>query len=266
MQILGYVVYAVAALLTATFLFGIRVDAARGARVFKGSANVTLLFVLSLLIIPAASLSPLHLLWLFPASWVFGTVLGMLSRLFPFSLFSFPGQCLFRLVCIGVDFNDDGLFRESLKTYFTARRSGKSLDQALAAMVEARYAVSRPDLPEPGATKRRLMEGLVQGSESPERVRVVTTVLMMWRHEHDVWSGESRGDAELYSRVNRMYEDIALSHGFPESELGSGSVQQTTSAGIVVCPSCARRNRVPADKSRAAAVCSVCRAKLFSVV
>lgn len=41
-----------------------------------------LLMVVSLIVIPALSLSPFHLLWMFPVSFLF----GLLSSIFPFRL------------------------------------------------------------------------------------------------------------------------------------------------------------------------------------
>jgi hypothetical protein len=109
----------------------------------------------------------------------------------------------------------DGLFRANLKSYFSARRSGQSVDDALKSMIEARYAIPRLDLPERHATKRRLLEFLAEdrGRDTPERVRVVSTVLMVWRHEHDMWSSEPHRDFEMYSKVSQMYEEIARSYG-----------------------------------------------------
>jgi hypothetical protein len=43
--------------------------------------------------------SPFHLLWLFPASFV----AGFFSIAFPFSLLSIPGRFFGRLCCIGLD-------------------------------------------------------------------------------------------------------------------------------------------------------------------
>lgn len=45
-----------------------------------------LLMVVSLILIPSLSLSPLHLLWMFPVSFLFGP----LSLMFPFNLLLWP--------------------------------------------------------------------------------------------------------------------------------------------------------------------------------
>ena len=111
--------------------------------------------------------------------------------------------------------SEEGLFRANLKSYFIGRRSGQSVDEALKSMIEARYAMPRLDLPERKAIKRRLLESLPEGSNTPERVRVVSTVLMVWYHEHDSWSLAPERDVQLYSKVDQMYRDIARGYGFP---------------------------------------------------
>jgi len=50
-----------------------------------------LLMVISLVLIPALSLSPFHLLWMFPVSFL----LGMLSILFPLNLLLWPLASLY---------------------------------------------------------------------------------------------------------------------------------------------------------------------------
>ena len=45
------------------------------------------------------SWSPLHLLWMFPVSFI----LGLLSHGFPLSLLMLPGRVFFGLACIGLD-------------------------------------------------------------------------------------------------------------------------------------------------------------------
>jgi hypothetical protein len=113
MQVISYVVYAIAALLTATFLLGIRTHTASGTGVTNQSVNTTFLFIVSLAVIPVGSLSPLHLLWMFLLSWVLGT----LSLAFPFSLLSIPGRLVFHLACIGLDAAEIQLRRERFKKF-----------------------------------------------------------------------------------------------------------------------------------------------------
>jgi len=99
MQIIGYVVYAVGLFLAVTWLVGIRTYTAKGLGVTKQTVNTTMLFILALLLVPAFSLSALHLLWMFLAGWIVGT----LSLVFPFSLLSILGQVVFHIACIGLD-------------------------------------------------------------------------------------------------------------------------------------------------------------------
>ena len=65
----------------------------------RPTVNITMLFVVSLVVVPLLSLSPFHLLWMFIVSFVLGT----LSLAFPFSLLSLPGRWFFILACIGLD-------------------------------------------------------------------------------------------------------------------------------------------------------------------
>jgi len=99
MKIIGYVVYVIGVLMAVSWLFGIRSYTARGVGATRMTVNTAMLFIVSLVVVPALSLSPFHLLWMFPASFI----LGMLSLAFPFSLLSVPGQAVFEIVCIGLD-------------------------------------------------------------------------------------------------------------------------------------------------------------------
>lgn len=99
MEILSYVIYGVGVLLTLIWLAGIRVNTNSGQGVAATTVNTTLLFIVSLILIPALELSLFHLIWLFGAS----AMIGMLSGVFPFSILSVPGRVLWRLVCLGID-------------------------------------------------------------------------------------------------------------------------------------------------------------------
>jgi hypothetical protein len=79
---LGYATYAVGAFIAITWIIGIRTYTLQGRPPMKQTINQTMLFVVSLVLIPVLSWSPLHLLWMFPASFI----LGLLSIVFPFSL------------------------------------------------------------------------------------------------------------------------------------------------------------------------------------
>jgi hypothetical protein len=76
----------------------IRRDERRGKGSTKVSVNIGMLLTTSLVLIPVASWSPYHLLWMFPAS----VALGFMSLVFPFSLLSIPGRVFWNLCCFGV--------------------------------------------------------------------------------------------------------------------------------------------------------------------
>ena len=95
----GYAIYVLCVLVTIGWIVGIRTYTLRGSPPTRQTVNATMLFVVSLALVPLLSLSPFHLLWMFPVSFVF----GILSLAFPFSLVSLPGQWFFFLTCIGLD-------------------------------------------------------------------------------------------------------------------------------------------------------------------
>ena len=99
MEILGFGVYIICFLLTLLWVVGIRANTASGQGVAMGTVNTTLLFIVSLILIPAFSLSPFHLIWLFSTS----VVLGIFSLTPPFSILSVPGRLLWILVCLGLN-------------------------------------------------------------------------------------------------------------------------------------------------------------------
>lgn len=102
MQILEYIVYAIGVLVAITWLRGIRSYIARGSRITRQTVNTTMLFIVSLVLVPTIPFSSFHLLWMFPASFFIGT----LSLVFPFSLLSVPGQAIFHIACLGLDYDE----------------------------------------------------------------------------------------------------------------------------------------------------------------
>lgn len=98
MRLVAYLVYVVGVVLAVSWFIGIRLYVKHGQGVTKQTVNITMLFFVSLVLVPALSLSPFHLLWMFPASWI----LGVCSPVFPLSLISGPGYVLFRLACLGM--------------------------------------------------------------------------------------------------------------------------------------------------------------------
>lgn len=101
MKYVGYAVYALCTFVAITWIIGIRTYTVRGSPPTRQTVNTAMLFVVSLVLAPSLSLSPLHLLWMFAVS----LVIGMLSLAFPFSLLSLPGQWFFVLACVGIDHN-----------------------------------------------------------------------------------------------------------------------------------------------------------------
>lgn len=99
MKIVGYVIFGFGLLFALSFLAGIRNNTRRGLGVQRGTVNTTMLFVVSLALVPILKLSPLHLLWMFPVSFILGT----LSLAFPFSLLSIPGSLIFGIACLGLN-------------------------------------------------------------------------------------------------------------------------------------------------------------------
>jgi|GEM_PF-914991 len=99
MEIIGYVVYGIGVLLAVGWLIGIRTYTNSGQGVTMSTVNSTLLFIVSLALIPILQLNPLHLLWMYPA----GFVLGTLSLVFPFSLLSILGNLVAWIACIGLN-------------------------------------------------------------------------------------------------------------------------------------------------------------------
>jgi uncharacterized protein YraI len=99
MKYVEYFVYALCVIITSIWIFGLRTYTLRGTPPMMATINITMLFVVSLIIIPLLSLSPLHLLWMFVCS----LIIGFLSIVFPFSLLSIPGQLFYIIACIGLD-------------------------------------------------------------------------------------------------------------------------------------------------------------------
>ncbi len=85
--------------LAVTWAYGIRHHARSGIGITQQTVNQTMLFFVSLIGVVALQITPLHLLWLFPA----GFVLGMLSLAFPFSMISILGIPFGHLCCVGID-------------------------------------------------------------------------------------------------------------------------------------------------------------------
>ena len=99
MEIIGYVVYGIGVLFAVAWLIGIRTYTNSGQGLTISTVNTTMLFIVSLALVPILQVDPLHLLWMYPLSFV----LGMLSLVFPFSLLSIPGHLVGWIACIGLN-------------------------------------------------------------------------------------------------------------------------------------------------------------------
>lgn len=95
-------IYVLGILITVIWLLGIRTNTRTREGVSAGTVNTTLLFVVSLVLLPQIELPAFHLLWAFPTA----LVIGLLHTAFPFSLVSIPGYILWRIVCVGIDTSD----------------------------------------------------------------------------------------------------------------------------------------------------------------
>jgi len=96
---LGWLTWLVGLIVAVGWVYGIRNYTRRGVGVTQQTVNTTMLFFVSLIVTLSLRISPYHLLWLFPLSWVMGT----LSLVFPFSLLSIPGALFRGMSCIGLD-------------------------------------------------------------------------------------------------------------------------------------------------------------------
>ena len=88
----------VAATMAAVWSFGVRNMVRSDSGVTQMTVNTAMLFVVVVVLVPATSVSPLYLLWMFPLAWLLGT----LSLAFPFSLLSIPGIVFRGICCLGL--------------------------------------------------------------------------------------------------------------------------------------------------------------------
>jgi len=86
----------------AVWVYGIRDSMRRGLGITQQTVNNTMLFFVSLIVTLSPQITPYHLLWLFPLSWLLGT----LSLVFPFSLLSIPGRLFGDMCCVGLDWDE----------------------------------------------------------------------------------------------------------------------------------------------------------------
>lgn len=102
MLYLGWLIWIVGLIVAVGWVYGIRDYMRRGMGITHQTVHTTMLFFVSLIVILSLQITPYHLLWLFPLSWVMGT----LSLAFPFSLLSIPGRPFMGMCCIGLDWEE----------------------------------------------------------------------------------------------------------------------------------------------------------------
>ena len=111
MLTLGYIVYGVGILLAIVWMLGLRTYTRDGRGIQMTTVNITMLFIISLVLISVLHISPLNLLWMYPVS----IALGMLSLVFPFSLLSLPGHVIYFIACIGLSKNEIDRNKERIR-------------------------------------------------------------------------------------------------------------------------------------------------------
>jgi hypothetical protein len=99
MEIVEWAVLIGASLITLFWGIGLRSYATRSGQVSQRSANVMVLFTVSIVLVLCTELSNLHLLWMFPIS----ILLGLLALSSPYLLIPILGKFLARLWSIGLN-------------------------------------------------------------------------------------------------------------------------------------------------------------------
>ncbi|MCI0330961.1 MAG: hypothetical protein L0196_08470 [candidate division Zixibacteria bacterium] len=124
--IIGIIIWSAGAWLTFGFIYAIRRDERRGTGSTKASVNMTMIWCVSLILIPVFGISPYHLLWAFPL----GYVLGLLSLIFPFSILSILGRVFWRLCCIGIDWEEAAKNRQKYGRFTELLAGGATPEEA----------------------------------------------------------------------------------------------------------------------------------------
>ncbi len=96
-------------------------------------------------------------------------------------------------------------FSYALASYFTHRRTGRSVDEALASLIRNRFA-SASRLAERKALLQFLAE--VQESGLPERSRVTAVVLALWCRTSGVRSPKEPQLAQYREEIARLYDQL----------------------------------------------------------
>lgn len=99
MEIIGIILWIIVIWLALSFSWGVRKNTWSGFGVTIQSTNMAMLFVAQAIAVAAFGLSPLHFLWMIPATFV----LGPMSLAFPFSFITRLGRLYGHLCCMGLD-------------------------------------------------------------------------------------------------------------------------------------------------------------------
>ena len=99
MEIVGYVIYAIGIIVAFGWMMGTRHKVKSGDGVQIQTLGTLFLFLVSLIIVPILKWSPLNLLWMYPASFVLGT----LSLSWPVGVLQPFGNLVGMIACFGLD-------------------------------------------------------------------------------------------------------------------------------------------------------------------
>src|SRR6185503_13383820 len=177
MQLVGVLLWFVGALITMFWACGIRSYVRTGQGVSQQTVNQTMMFGLSLVVVPIFGFSPFHLLWMFPVSFIVGT----LSFALPFSLLSVLGS----VITINRRFLHVVTSRKRLaharRAWNTVRRNASAL---LVADRVQRTRCREAKSDQSSSTERRLRPF----SEWRGTSRLARTALLPSRHFPRIWT------------------------------------------------------------------------------
>jgi len=105
MNAIEIIILILATIISLVWFYGMRDSISKGKGVTNANANITFLCFLSIILIVILSISPYHLLWVFPLIFIVGMTL-MVVPIFPFSLFNYGGKIMIRLAFLGLNIDE----------------------------------------------------------------------------------------------------------------------------------------------------------------
>ncbi len=99
------IILIIAIIVIIIWFYGMRDSIAKGKGVTNANANITFLLFLSVLLILILSISPYHLLWIFPLIFIIGMTF-MVVPVFPFSLRNFGGKLMVKIAFVGLNLEE----------------------------------------------------------------------------------------------------------------------------------------------------------------